>query len=222
MSNDKVQATLGGVVHYQLRGTPNPACGTTAYPQERTSLSKDVTCRPCFEAVWVGPSDRDERWVWKAKFFQEHYGMPVPPAFASGTSFADSMAAMRTALATSPEEMAALGARAKAMFHPETTGEHTRAKLADNPYQHAVDPKDVPPAVAAEAQIPAYGMMQDYAASDVRLTNEMADRLFAELYPQPVPKRSKMLTPSEIRMACGIVVTVILVFLFVVFAYPGW
>lgn len=109
-----------------------------------------------------------------------------------------------------------------ATFSGETTGEHTKAKLSDNPYEYAVDPKDVPPAVAAEAQIPAYGMMQDYAETDVRLTNEMADRLYAELYPQPTPKRRRGLTPGEIGLGMGIVAFIIVLFLFIAFSYRGW
>lgn len=97
-----------------------------------------------------------------------------------------------------------------ATFSGEATGGHTKAKLTDNPYRHAVDPRDVPPAVAAEARIP-------------RLTDEQCDRLYAEIFPQPAePERRRGLTPGEIGLGMGIVVFIILLFLFIAFSYRGW
>lgn len=123
-----------------------------------------------------------------------------------------------------------------ATFSGETTGEHTKAKLTDNPYQYAVDPKDVPPAPLPDTKhrvfyMPhedrhdealSFGMMQDYAETDVRLTNEMADRLHAELYPQPTPKRSRMLTPTEVIMALLIIGAIVAGFIFTVFVIKIW
>jgi hypothetical protein len=87
----------------------------------------------------------------------------------------------------------------------ETTGEHIQHKLADDLYQDFVSPKDVP----------------EHHHALPELSDAQVDRLYEELSHRG-PKRDWTPTPGEIGLAMGIIVFIIVLFLFIVFAYPGW
>jgi hypothetical protein len=87
----------------------------------------------------------------------------------------------------------------------ETTGEHIQHKLADDLYQDFVSPKDDP---GHHHALP-------------ELTDAQVDRLY-EAISHRGPKRDWTPTPGEIGLAMGIIVFIIVLFLFIVFAYPGW
>lgn len=87
----------------------------------------------------------------------------------------------------------------------ETTGEHIQHKLADDLYQDFVSPRDVP----------------EHHHAIPELSDAQVDRLYEELSHRG-PKRSWAPTPIEIIMSLGIMLSIIVIFLFIVFAYPGW
>lgn len=87
----------------------------------------------------------------------------------------------------------------------ETTGEHIQHKLADDLYQDFVSPRDVP----------------EHHHALPELSDAQVDRLY-EAISHRAPKRSWAPTPIEIIMSLGIMLSIIVIFLFIVFAYPGW
>lgn len=104
----------------------------------------------------------------------------------------------------------------------ETTGEHIHHKLADDLYQDFISPRDVPPPTT-----PEHLMNVDYAGIEQRLlaggslTDAQAELLY-EMATHRGPKRSRMLTPTEIIMALLIVGAIVAAFIFVVFAIKIW
>jgi hypothetical protein len=112
---------------------------------------------------------------------------------------------MAEALRATPEQVQELADSCRALFQPETTGEHIQHKLADDLYQDFVSPKDDP---GHHHALP-------------ELTDAQVDRLY-EAISHRGPKRDWTPTPGEIGLAMGIIVFIIVLFLFIVFAYPGW
>lgn len=148
--------------------------------------------------------------------------------------FEAGMAQVRAAVQAAPEEMARMEQAVRELYvdtdertRLETTGEHTKAKLTDNPYRHAVDPKDVPPAPMPDTKHRVF--YEPHVDSDEglvsmplpNLTDEQVDQLY-EAVTHRAPKRGWTPTTGELAFAMGIVVFIIVLFLFIAFAYPGW
>lgn len=129
---------------------------------------------------------------------------------------------MAESLRATPEQVQELADSCRALFQPETTGEHIHHKLADDLYQDFISPRDVPPPTT-----PEHLMNVDYAGIEQRLlaggslTDAQAELLY-EMATHRGPKRSRMLTPTEIIMALLIVGAIVAAFIFVVFAIKIW
>lgn len=104
----------------------------------------------------------------------------------------------------------------------ETTGEHIHHKLADDLYQDFISPRDVPPSTT-----PEHLMNVDYAGIEQRLlaggslTDEQAELLYG-MVTHRGPKRTPMLSPTEIIMALLIVSGIIGLFVFSVVVLKIW
>lgn len=84
----------------------------------------------------------------------------------------------------------------------EGTGEHFKAKLADDLYQDFIDPKDVP----------------EHHLSAPELTDEQAERLF-ELVSHRGPRRGWVPTTGELTLALVIMMSIVGLFVFYVNYY---
>lgn len=109
---------------------------------------------------------------------------------------------MAESLRATPEQVQELADSCRALFQPETTGEHIHHKLADDLYQDFIDPRDVP---EHHHELP-------------EMSDAQVERLY-EMVTHRGPGRSKMLTPTEITMALKIVGSIVLLFVFVVIFY---